>query len=606
MTNAVIELMKAKNGLTTARARGSNGASFMLHSAYDPVAEAQRLVQGSPSLKKAGGIVCLGLGLGYHVQEILHLVPTETEVLVIESNGQLKEWYHNAENTPRERVTIADGEDAVKAFIYRICEKLRDGLVLFEHPASLRLDPEFYDNMRSRVRDYVSLLLVDMETAKNLSYIVQQNNLDNLPVVISDPGINVLENAFKDKPAVIVSAGPSLNKNIDLLAEAKNKSVIICVGTALKAMLAQGLHPDIVVTLDATELNYRLFTGLAPTEEFLCYEPQTHDKIPPLFAGRRFVFNSFSSPFTTWLRELYGNKGYVDPGGSVAIAAFGIACLIGANPIVLIGQDLAYTGGYTHAKGTVYDGRKADLTTLNLHLLEVPAVGGGKVFTPRNMHTFLVRFEELFAQHNDRLVIDATEGGALKRGTKVMTFREAIDRYFTKEFPVLTIFKDLHRKHLPDPAVRKRVRKEFKKTALEYERFIRKLDKTLSIATKVYKLNELAEKMNRNELQYGGTFVANGILETLKKKGEELNRKLKEVNAQAKLIDLLGLLAVDVELAPLLPESATFKEQVERIKLVYGLYLEAAKIMREQLVDIADNLVSNDNIQVERECIVKG
>lgn len=602
MMNAAIELIRAKNGLTTARARGSNGASFMLHSAYDPVAEAQRLVQGYPSLKKAGGVVCLGLGLGYHVQEILRLVPAGAEVLVIESNAQLKEWYQNAENTPWGRVTITDREEAVKAFVYSLREKLPDGFVLFEHPASLRLDPGFYEDMRGRVRDYVSLLLVDMQTAKNLSHIVLQNNFDNLPAVISDPGISTLENAFKDKPAVIVAAGPSLNKNIHLLAEAKNRSVIICVGTALKAMLAHGLHPDIVVTLDPSENNYRLFAGLAPTGEFLCYEPQTHDKIPQLFAGRRFVFNSFVSPFTEWLRTLYGNKGYIDPGGSVAIAAFGIACLLGANPIVLIGQDLAYTDGYTHAKGTVYENRKADVATPNLHLLEVPAIGGGKVFTPRNMHTFLIRFEELFAQHKDRLVIDATEGGALKRGTKVTTFREAIDRHFTEEFPVLPIFKELHRRHQPDPAVRERVREEFKKTAREYERFIRKLGKTLSIATKVHKLSGLAEKINRNESHRGGTF-ANDMLETLKKKGKELNRKLKEVNAQAKLIDLLGLLAFDVQLAPLLPESATLKEQVERIKLVYGFYLEAAKIMRKQLEDTAKTLSLTDDVQMEREVL---
>lgn len=585
MADTVIEFIQAKNGLPTAKVHNPDGYSFLLHSAYDPAAEARRLVEGYPSLKEAAGVVCLGLGLGYHVREVLRLAKPNVQVLVIESNSQLRERFQeSAKDIPWDRVTVTDREDAVKTYVYSKHENLRGGFVIVEHPASLRLNPEFYDTMRNRVRDYVSLLLIDIGTAKTLNYFVQENNFANLKAIVSDPGIKTLENAFKGKPAVIVAAGPSLNKNIDLLSQAKNRSVIICVGTALKAMHAKGLHPDLVVTLDPTELNYKLFEGLTPLEEYLCYEPQTHYKIPPLFEGRRFAFNSFSSFFASWLKSLYGDKGHVEPGGSVAIAAFGIACLIGANPIVFIGQDLAFTNGYTHAKGTVYEGRKADLTTPSLHLFEVPAIGGGKVFTMRNMHTFIVRFEELFAQNKDRLIIDATEGGALKKGTEVMTFREAIDRYFKAEFPVLPVIEELHNRNQPDPEVRVRIRKEFTKTAREYKRLIRKLEETLSAASKVEELSKLTEKAGSGMLQARGTFTRD-TLRLLKKRANQLNQKIKLVNAETRLVNLLDVLTFESEFVPLLPENASLNEQVKQIKAVYGLYLKAAKLMRKQLED---------------------
>lgn len=597
MAEAAIELLQAKNGMPTARLTTPSGSSFMLHSAYDPVVEARRFVAGYPSLAKAGGIICLGLGLGYHIEEILRVSLAETEILVIENNGRLREWFkQKAKNIPWERVSLAEDKGAAKSYVSRLREKLQEkGLVIVEHPASIRMDPEFYDDVCRGIRDHFSLLLVDMNTLRTISHIVQANNFDNLPAVTSDPGIKALKDAFKGKPAVIVSAGPSLNKNIHLLAKAKDRSIIICVGTAWKAMLVQGLHPDLVVTLDPGEENYRLFTELTPTEEFLCYEPQTHDKIIPIFAGRRFVFNSFSSPLTTWLKTLYGEKGYIEPGGSVAIAAFGIACLLGANPIVFIGQDLAYTNGYTHAKGTVYENQKPDLKAPNFYHFEVPAIGGGKVITARNMYSFLVRFEELFAQHKDRLIIDATEGGAFKRGTRVMTFRDTIDGYFTEEFPVLPVIEELHRKHQPDPAVRERVRRELKKSAGELEKFMPKLAKILVTAAKVQELNDLADKIGREEFQRGSVFACS-IIAALKKKGAELNRRLKEANAQSKLIDLLCLLAVDVELKPLLPEKATLREQVERIKYVYSAYLEAAKHTRKQLSGAAERLLSTGDL----------
>ncbi|MEW6573305.1 MAG: 6-hydroxymethylpterin diphosphokinase MptE-like protein [Bacillota bacterium] len=597
MTVPIIEFFQAKSGMPTARIIAPSGSSFMLHSTHDPVLEAKRFVAGYPSLSDAGGIICLGLGLGYHLQEILRVVPSGTEILVIENNIQLREWFKkNAKNLPCQRVAIADNEGAAKSYISRMRERIQEkGLVLVEHPASIRLDLEFYENVRRRIRDHVSLLLVDMTTMKSISHVVHANNFDNLPAVTADPGIKALTNAFKDRPAVIVAAGPSLSKNIHLLAEAKNRSVVICVGTAWRAMLAHGLRPDLVVTLDAGEPNYRLFAGLTPTEEFLCYEPQTYDKIIPIFPGRRFAFNSFTSPLTTWLKDLYGDKGYIEPGGSVAIAAFGIACLLGANPIVFIGQDLAYTNGYTHAKGTVYENQKPDLALSDIHYFEVPAVGGGKVLTARNIYSFLVRFEELFAMHKDRLIIDATEGGALKRGTRIMTFRETIDGYFTEEFPVLQVIEELHRKHQPDPAVRERVRRELKKSAGELEKFMPKLAKILVTAAKVQELNDLADKIGREEFQRGSVFACS-IIAALKKKGAELNRRLKEANAQSKLIDLLCLLAVDVELKPLLPEKATLREQVERIMYVYSAYLEAAKHTRKQLSGAAERLLSTGDL----------
>lgn len=582
--DATIEFLKAKNGMPTARVHATDGTSFMLHSAYDPVAEARRLLEKYPSLKDAGVVVVLGLGLGYHVCELLRIVPTKAFVLVIEADPELRRRFEKSADIPWNRVNVTKDESAIWALISQAREQLRDGFVIVEHPASQRLNPAFYRYIRHRVRDFVSMLLVETATAKRLNRFIQENMLRNLPNVTVDPGINVLENVFRGRPAVIVAAGPSLTKNIHLLKMAKERSIVISVGTALKAILSQSVHPDLVVTLDPLESNYRHFADLDFTQAFLCYEPQTYYKIPQLFGGRRFVFNSFWSNMSVWLTTLFGNKGYIEPGGSVAVAAFGLACLLGANPIVFIGQDLAYTDGLTHADGTIYEGQKVAIDVQRLDYLEVPAVGGATVFTSRALYTVLVRFEELFAEHKDRLIIDATEGGALKRGTVVMSFREAIDRYFTEEFPVLPVIEECHRRHRPDPAVRERVRDELEKTAREYGDFIPKLEEILSLANRVQELNDLAENMGRREATPG---FARSTLEALKKKGEELNELLKEVNAQAKLVDLLSLLTFDVQLMPPLAEDAPLAEQLGRIKQVYSLYLEAAKTTRRQMEEAA-------------------
>lgn len=587
-TTPEIEIFAAKNGMPTARVHLPGKRSLLLHSIYDPLREAQNFVSGA-HFQDAKVIILLGVGLGYHLAEVVRQAPAEAKILAIEKHSCLIEWVRqNFKDLPWPRITLTAGEEDIKSFISTCQEDLSaQNLVILEHPPSFRLDQDYYLNMRNKIRDYISLLAIELNTARALGHSVHRNLLKNFPQVIQDPGINILKDVFKKRPAVIIAAGPSLAKNIELLAYAKNRGVLICVGTALKALQKKDIDPDLVVTLDPMLANYRLFENMTPTRAFLCYEPQTYPDILSLFPNRRFVFDSLCSYLGLWLRSLYGAKGEVEPGGSVAVAAFGIACLIGADPIIFVGQDLAYTDGYTHARGTFYDGKKA--TIEGHHVFKVPAIGGGMVYTSRTLHSFLLHFEELFKKHSDRLIIDATEGGAVKRGTQIMSFKEALNKYFQKEFPVLQRIEELHTHARPPVDLIPKAIKEITETITEYKSFVSRLDDLLDLAETVQKLNDAvasASSRNANDLW---SRASQGLL---KEKGAELNQALKELNSYGRLIDLLGLLAVEVGLARLLPEDATLAQQLERIRDFYGRYHGAARAMMEQLEELLGKLNS--------------
>jgi len=581
-TEPLIEVLTAKNNQPTARVHLKEGRAVWLHSAYDPGREAASLVAKHP-VKQAGAVIVLGLGLGHHVVEVMQQTDGDVPVLVVEADGRMigLARKHNR-SLSWENFTLATNEQELKAFLVRHREHLRRGTpTIIEHPVSVRLNPLYYAKMRERIRDYVSVIVVELATGKVLNRCVQKNLLRNLPLLVSDPGVGSLAGVFLQRPAVIVSAGPSLSKNIDLVAEARNRGVIICVGTSLKAMLGKGILPDLVATLDPTEANYRLFSGLHAEGIFLCYEPQTHFAIPPLFEGRRFVFNCFDNPLQTWLKETCGHKGYVEPGGSVAIAAFGIACLLGCNPIVFIGQDLAFTGGFTHARGTVYEGQRVGAVEGRLEYLKVPSVDGGTVWTSRALHGFLVRFKELFAQYSDRLIIDATEGGALMRGTKVMTFREALDTYFTEEVPALEIIAAKHREaSQPRPEIEVQVRGELEKTLSEYRAWLPRVDKVVSTARGIANMAETIHVFPR---ETSGDRFAAGLARHLREEAVRLNALLKEANKEAKLIDLLSLLTFDAHLAKGPEDGAPLLDQVQHILKMYSSYQAAIKTMIGQL-----------------------
>ena len=125
----------------------------------------------------------------------------------------------------------------------------------------------------------------------------------------------------------------------------------------------------------------------------------------------------------------------IPTGGSVANTAYSLGINMGSEIIILIGQDLALTGNKTHADGTFQD-KMEEIDVKNSDYFEVDAVGGGKVLTRSDFKLYLDWFETRIKEWKNITTIDATEGGALIHGSKVMTLKSAIKKYCKKEFNV--------------------------------------------------------------------------------------------------------------------------------------------------------------------------
>ena len=230
---------------------------------------------------------------------------------------------------------------------------------------------------------------------------------------------------LKNASVIIVSAGPSLDKNIEDLRAAKGHAFILAVDTALKYMLAKDIIPDAFVTIDPAK----------PMENFrderiygipVIFDEQTPPELLEKHTAAKIIYNCRDYPKK--LFESCGVKPGADipSGGSVATAAFAICYGLGIKDIILIGQDLAYTGETTHAGGVVSAGINGDIGTVMIE-----GIDGEKVRTRSDWLGYLRWFEhaiELIAQEApDVRVIDATEGGALIHGTQVMTLKEVIE-----------------------------------------------------------------------------------------------------------------------------------------------------------------------------------
>ncbi|HHY79209.1 MAG TPA: motility associated factor glycosyltransferase family protein, partial [Thermoanaerobacter sp.] len=293
----------------------------------------------------------------------------------------------------------------------------------------------------------------------------QSNFMENIEFIFRSTPVKAFFNSFKNIPAVIVSAGPSLDKNIRFLKEAKDKSIIICVGTALKALVKEKIEPDFVVSIDGGENNFKHFEGCSVNAPLL-YDLTVYPKILKEYEGP-LIIGEIASGFLPLIEEkLSVEFGSMSAGPSVANLSLDFAYKMGCNPIIFIGQDLAYLNNRTHASGTTYEKNRIKGSSDKKEYIYVDGNYEDKVLTDRVLLSFKTWFENYIYTHPDRIYINATEGGALIKGTQIMSFKDSIEKYMNINLNINQRINDIlvNKKIKPEPERVSALQKEFENT----------------------------------------------------------------------------------------------------------------------------------------------
>ena len=115
------------------------------------------------------------------------------------------------------------------------------------------------------------------------------------------------------------------------------------------------------------------------------------------------------------MQEYAGQKNMElwESGGTVTFTAIDFAVRFGSKSIYLVGLDLSYPGGMSHATETT-NRKKADLN----NLFPIEGVGGKTIYTDTVFYTFLQSIEYLVEKNKDVNFYNMSKIGARIRGTK--------------------------------------------------------------------------------------------------------------------------------------------------------------------------------------------
>ena len=348
--------------LPSASVRTPDGRLVRVHSGRDPVTEAEQFVESALGALPGGApsvVMVLGPGLGYSLEAIARRAPG-TRMIAIEPFPALaramlerRDWREWIES---KRLIVLVGPEYLAAGDTgrMLNERAAASAAIIAHPVIQREWPAAIARARAAADHVVSGALANAEARKMFAGRYLLNTLRNLRALLAEGDVSALRDVFSKVPAIVVAAGPSLDRSLDRLRAIGDGVLIVAVDTTLRPLGAAGIRPHVVVAVDPSELNARHLLDLEDTAgTWLVSEGSIDPRVFPNFAGRTFAFKVSDHQPWPWLRTYGFDRGTLRAWGSVLTTAFDFAIHAGCDPIVFVGADLAFTGGVHYCRGTM-------------------------------------------------------------------------------------------------------------------------------------------------------------------------------------------------------------------------------------------------------------
>ena len=309
--NYVVE--NTRTGAPTLKVE-KDGKVYLYHSKYDPVREAEKLL--SMAVKEEPEILVIGgFGLGYVAEEALKIFKS-CQVVVCDFDREVLKTALSHRNlsgvfaSERVHFVLTDNPQAV---IEILKPYKTTNLKLLVHQPSSQMYPEFYEKLKVSVDHYLNAREINVATLNRFQKLWTRNILKNLKDFILNKGVSCLFDEYVSVPCVIVAAGPSLCKNIELVREVKDNGIIIAVDTSFQILQAHDIDPDIVIAVDPQDINKKYFENIRRSEAILVCEPSISPKIVRQYEGRKLMMSSLFH-LVEWIESFTEKKGEIDIG----------------------------------------------------------------------------------------------------------------------------------------------------------------------------------------------------------------------------------------------------------------------------------------------------
>lgn len=577
-----------------------------IHNRTNPLAEAQEIFSLAENTPVAIHLI-YGLGLGYLFQ--FASLNSKGTVILYEPDLNIL-WLafslvDFSNDILKKNVFILDSYDEIAKIIYEH-SGMKNTPQLLSLPSQRGFDEQSFDELVLKLKNLVGSYFLDLKYTKQKLYPNLVSLIGNLSYLIKEKPLHYFKDVYKGKTAVVVSAGPTLDRNIETLKKNRDKYVLFVVGTAVKTLYSNGIKPDFIVIIE-TYNSTRQLEGLDLEDVNFITEPYSHSALRGFNFKQVYSHISANTPVNHFWSEISG----VDieeywSKGTVSYTALNCARLLGCSKIILVGQDLAYIEGQCYSKESAYkdlicginpeNGRweimakdfekfanaisplesaekraevaKRRLGNLNTSLYLVKGINGDMLPTESVYAAFVQPLVEYTEHFNDREYINTSLVGAQIDGFKNMSLEEALaDSSVVGEIKLSTLFEY-----------------DTKQIVTNICNKLDELSEALNIITE---MKVLIKNLNNDIKRY--KTINEIILKTLKKVSVQYLNLSSDFTNKSKMFDYITIAnRVDLDYEMKMTQEFTVETVTNILEKI------------SQYIEIAEKRVNNVNIYTKR------
>lgn len=495
------DLFMAPTGVAGLVITKLNGECIQVHNKDNPHSETKEFLDMVPELS-TGIVILNGMGLGYSACALIKKRPRIRHLIVFEAFPEIFQQALLANDLsdllqdPRLILCVGFPGDIHKLLSPAARALQLEDIHLLKHLPSYQLNPEFYKTISDQIFEVANAFNMEGNTMRAYGNLFIKNRFENLRSTTHRYLLEGLDKIFTGTPAIIVSGGPSLDKNIHLLPKAKDKAVILAVDTVLPALLKTGVTPNFVTSIDYKASTYEKISDTAPNADGLGISLICSSWVSPrvcnTFPAKNIFFTYTQKPMEQWLNKNMGGKQLISGASTVAHLNFIAASILGCSPIIFIGQDLALSHAKSHTDHTFLQSNDAAIRSINSkEKIEVPGIIEKNVLTNRMYLNMKIVFENMMSNTPNQY-INSTEGGAHLEGAENMPFSRAL-AIFCKENRSISKKLSLNIDTI-QPINTSAILKEFKVSLHSITKLFQLIDKADTIAKFVKKEAAICKK----------------------------------------------------------------------------------------------------------------
>ncbi|MDD3013359.1 MAG: DUF115 domain-containing protein [Candidatus Gastranaerophilales bacterium] len=435
--------------------------NVMLHSAIDPVREAKavwnRTITRDPV--KNDIMIVFGLGMGYLFKR--SFISSNSKIFLFEPFIDvlrfILEYVDFSSEFSQDRVYITDNiQDIISKIesVYLSGDKVE---FLFLN-SYVSLAKNSLSELVEKTLNVCSSKIADQNTIFTSCAYWTKNTILNMSNYADTRPAGFYENSFSKKPCLLISAGPSLKNNLNKIKEYKDKFVIIAVASAYRFLLEAGIVPDFLAYTEPINFTNQV-KGTEKTLENIniIMGTRADSDIFDYKTASKLLYFTDIDPLALQLQScISDNVGMYKSGGTVSIISYYFAKVLGCDPVICAGLDLAFIDNKIYA-----DGRELELTadgkinpicpgtenvTFNKNLTYVKDCKGQMVKTRDDYALFIRQFEDILANEVNPRVINISNAGAFINGMEYMEFDQVVQTLNQEDININQILTDISQK----------------------------------------------------------------------------------------------------------------------------------------------------------------